>query len=155
MTINLQQHSDGSITFEDFVNSNARLCPGKVIEVPINGPHSASRFAIVEMHLSEDATMHIYHAKCINVFVDARVVADLLSAKAEEASKGLEGFPRGAMGLTPDVVKFSREFREAKFKFECAFASSRLFNQFYVKTWKKEIAAYRFTARSTKQNSGS
>lgn len=154
MTINAQLHSDGSLTFEDFVGSSARLYPGKVIEIPINGPHSAGRFAVVEMHLSDDLTMNIFHAKPIGTFDEARKVADLLWEKCEEAGKAFDVFPTAALGLTPDHVKRSPEFIAAKLKYDAAFISTRLFNEYYVKTWKKEIYKYRAEVRSASQTTG-
>lgn len=44
------------------------------------------------------------------------------------ASQAMQRFPRGAMGLTPDDVKASPEWRAAKARYERAFARLRAFN---------------------------
>lgn len=44
------------------------------------------------------------------------------------AGDALKGFPKGAMGLTPDSVKASPEWQAAKRAYESAFAALRAFN---------------------------
>ncbi len=44
------------------------------------------------------------------------------------ASKAMQQFPRGPMGLTPDAVKATPEWRAAKQRLDRAFARLRAFN---------------------------
>ena len=54
-------------------------------------------------------------------------------------SRALNKFSGGAMGLTPDAVKNSPDFRVAKDEFDIAFQRLRTFN----KTYGKELRAAR------------
>ncbi len=49
----------------------------------------------------------------------------------------------GPMGLTPDAVKFSPEFREVDRAYKLAFAELRAFNGKYVRLFEKEARADR------------
>ncbi len=51
-----------------------------------------------------------------------------LEAEVAAASAALRDFPRGSMGLTPDAVKASPEWRAAKTRYELAFARLRSWN---------------------------
>lgn len=53
---------------------------------------------------------------------------DTLEAEVKAASAALKEFPRGTMGLTPDDVKASPEWRAAKTRYELAFARLRAWN---------------------------
>lgn len=64
-----------------------------------------------------------------------------LQSEADAASKALQTFPRGPMGLTPDSVKFSPEFRAAKAAYDRAEAALRAFNGKHAKSFAKEIRA--------------
>lgn len=59
-------------------------------------------------------------------------VCNVLSAK-------LNTYPKGKMGLTPDAVKCTPEWKSDKAAFQKAFAAFRNFNQSFVKTYKKEM----------------
>lgn len=54
-----------------------------------------------------------------------------LRSEVDRASEALKVFPRGSMGLTPDHVKLSPEYRAAKGAFDKAFAALRYFNTIY------------------------
>ncbi len=62
---------------------------------------------------------------------------------AAVASAKLNAFPKGPMGLTPDAVKFSPEYRLAKTQYERAAAAVRNFNSTYTKRFAAEIRADR------------
>ena len=50
----------------------------------------------------------------------------------------LNSFEKGEMGLTPDHIKVLPEFQIAKREFDKSFAELRKFNEYFVKTFKKE-----------------
>jgi hypothetical protein len=75
-------------------------------------------------------------------WLDARMNA------ASDALKAVPGVGAGAMGLTPDDVKQSTEYRRAKACFDAAFTRMRDFNKGFVKTFKVELAADRAAKRS-------
>lgn len=54
-----------------------------------------------------------------------------LRTELDRASAALQIFPRGPMGMTPDEVKFSPEYRAAKEAADRAFAALRHFNTIY------------------------
>lgn len=53
---------------------------------------------------------------------------EALEAECKAASVALQQFPRGTMGLTPDAVKSSPEYRAAKLRYAAAFNQLRAFN---------------------------
>ena len=68
---------------------------------------------------------------------------DLLQMKIDEVSAELHKFPRGMMGLVPDDVRVSDEYREKKIRYQSLFNSLRDLNGKYVNIYKKELAAER------------
>lgn len=62
---------------------------------------------------------------------------------ADKALKAFDQYGKNEMGMTPDFVKAMPEWQQAKKEFDKAFAELRTFNGWYVKTFKKEIAADR------------
>lgn len=74
-----------------------------------------------------------------------------LDARVSATSAALKKFPRGVMGLTPDAVKATPEWQQAKRAYSLAFEQSRKFNAFFVKNYKKEIAAERNERRAALQ----
>lgn len=76
-------------------------------------------------------------------FEEATIAADALYRELNATSRALQKYPQGAMGLTPDEVKFSPDFRRDKAAFDAAFKKLRAFNAKYVKTFRKEIQAAR------------
>jgi len=74
-----------------------------------------------------------------------------LDISVSEASKALKQFPRGAMGLTPDAVKATPEWKIAKQRYDLAFHCSRKFNSWFTKAYKKELAAERNERRAALQ----
>lgn len=61
-------------------------------------------------------------------FDGAKVIQRSLLSEVRRLSAALNAFPKGAMGLTPDEVKASPEFRLAKSQYEAAFQKLRRFN---------------------------
>jgi len=76
-------------------------------------------------------------------FLKAKGQADALEEKSKLAGAVLKKFPSGPMGLTPDSVRTSPEFRKAKADFDSAFSALRKFNQYFVKEFSKEYRKYR------------
>ncbi len=61
-----------------------------------------------------------------NVIEAARAT---LHSEYMAASKAMKAFPRGPLGLTPNTVKASPEWKAAKRSSDAAFAALRRFNQ--------------------------
>lgn len=59
---------------------------------------------------------------------DERNVRDALEAETKAAGLALKAFPKGPMGLTPDSVKATLEYKSAKNRYDKAFAALRAFN---------------------------
>ena len=79
-------------------------------------------------------------------FEQATALRDTFNRLVDETSATLRAIPgvgSGPMGLTPDAVKFSPEFRAADLAFKYAFANLRAFNDRYTKEFKKEVRAAR------------
>lgn len=70
-----------------------------------------------------------------------------LDLETSEASKALQTFPRGPMGLTPDSVKTSPEWKQAKTNYEKVNIKSKAFNGSFLKRWAKEYKAYLLAKR--------
>lgn len=79
-------------------------------------------------------------------FEQATQMRDTFDAQMRDASQALravEGVGSGAMGLTPDAIKASEAYQEAKRRFEWDFDNLRKFNAWYVKAFKRELAQAR------------
>jgi len=79
-------------------------------------------------------------------FQQATLMRDSFEAHMKQASEALRALPgvgSGAMGLTPDYIKTSQEYREAKRRFEWDLNNLRRFNAWYVKTFKTELREQR------------
>ncbi|MES2180679.1 MAG: hypothetical protein V4493_01090 [Pseudomonadota bacterium] len=76
-------------------------------------------------------------------YAEAKKIADDLWAASSVSSKAIEAFPKGPMGLTPDDVRATPEWKAAKALADHDFAKLRAWNGFYVKAFKKEIQAAR------------
>lgn len=83
-------------------------------------------------------------------YEQAMQVRDQLESELKIASDVLQRFPKGAMGLTPDEVKFSPEFKLASKNYDNAFRTLRKFNTIYVRQFRKEINAARAARYATK-----
>lgn len=77
-------------------------------------------------------------------FEDAKAERDLIQKEVDAAGAVLRTFPKGGpLGLTPDAVRATPEFRAANARFQKAFARLRAFNTIYVKRFANEIRAER------------
>lgn len=57
----------------------------------------------------------------------------------DQTSKILNSFPKNEIGLVPDEVKNSPEFKSAKIDYWVAFYKLRQFNLYYIKNFKTQI----------------
>jgi len=76
-------------------------------------------------------------------YAQAKAYQDMLYSALDRADRALQAFPKGVMGLTPDSVKASAEFKQASAKYEAAFQTVRSFNAWFTKQYKKERQAER------------
>lgn len=76
-----------------------------------------------------------------NVTKQSKAVLESALDDADKALKAFDSYGKTEMGLTPDFVKAMPEWQQAKNEFDKAFAELRTFNGWYMKTFKKEIAA--------------
>lgn len=81
-------------------------------------------------------------------FPQALAAHKSLDNVCELASQHLNTFPKGEMGLTPDDVKASAEWKCAKLSFDVSFQNLRNFNQYYTKQFKRELAQMRDEKRA-------
>jgi hypothetical protein len=76
-------------------------------------------------------------------FEEAKTELALIEKEMAAAEAVMQTFPRGAMGLPPESVRLSPEYRAAKARTDKAFARLRAFNAVYVKRFAKELRAER------------
>lgn len=75
-------------------------------------------------------------------YLDAKTYKQALYTKNDKASEALKEFDKygkSSMGMTPEHVKARPEWQAAKHAYDVSFAELRAFNQWFVKTFKKEI----------------
>lgn len=72
-------------------------------------------------------------------FEQASSRANELWSKAKRCGDVLNAFPKGAMGLTPDEVKFSPPYRSALQEYEKARRDLQTYNTWYTKAFRAEI----------------
>lgn len=93
-------------------------------------------------HLSACYKENISNGAHTMTFEQATQMRDIFEAQMKQASAALRAVPgvgTGTMGLTPDNVKASAAYQDAKRRFEWDFANLRKFNAWYVKTFKIEL----------------
>lgn len=73
-------------------------------------------------------------------YAEAKLIKIVLEAEHRVASEKMASFPKGPMGLTPDAVKFSDEFRSAKVRYQAAHKALATFSKFFVKRFKAEYS---------------
>lgn len=79
-------------------------------------------------------------------FIAAKARRDALERDHRAAAfalKAVDGIGSGRLGLTPDSVKMTPEYRAARAAYDRAFAELRSFNATFVRTFKAELAAER------------
>lgn len=72
-------------------------------------------------------------------FTEAKATQAQLDAEVTRLGAALNASQKGAMGLTPDSVKFGPEFRTAKSQFDAAFHRLRTFNAVFTKAFRREL----------------
>lgn len=116
----------------------------QVVEViATSGRHHATKKASPAQLDRDIAEALAGRSGASNPFEDAKAERDLLEKEANAASAALQVFPRGAMGLTPDAVAATPEYRAAKARFQKAFARQREFNAVFTKRFAKELRSER------------
>ena len=80
-----------------------------------------------------------------SAFEEAKAELALIEKEMAAAAAAMRAFPRGAMGLPPESVRLSPEYRAAKARTDKAFARLRAFNAVYVKRFANELRAERAT----------
>lgn len=84
-------------------------------------------------------------------FERAQAAQRRVELNVEEASTALKRFDAlraGPLGLIPDEVKRTAEYRSAKQRYDAAFGRLREFNAVFVKKFAKELAAARRAKRA-------
>lgn len=81
-------------------------------------------------------------------YAEAKATAANIDAEVSAAEVALRSFPAGPMGLTPDSVRVTPEYRAAKLAFDKSFAKLRAFNGTFTKTFAKEIREERRARRA-------
>lgn len=81
-------------------------------------------------------------------YQEARHIKTQLERAHDFAAAGLRDYltnnvAPSCMGLTPDKVKFSPEYRKVKATFDQSFKELQAFNTFFMKHFKKEYAEER------------
>lgn len=84
-------------------------------------------------------------------FEEAKAAVARLDAGVTRTGSTLDAFPKGPMGLTPDAVRATPEWKKAKQEFDAAFADLRKFNAMFAKIFAKELRAERNTRRHGRQ----
>lgn len=85
-------------------------------------------------------------------YAAAKAHYDALNLAVEMAGKRLgsiNGVGSGPMGLTPDSVKFSPEYREARAAYDRASSMARAFNGAFVREYRRELAEERAARRAS------
>jgi len=80
-------------------------------------------------------------------YAEAKLHKEELENICDINSKKINSFEKGEMGLTPKHIKILPEYKLAKQSYENSFAELRKFNEYFVKTFKKEYANERQNKR--------
>lgn len=72
-------------------------------------------------------------------FAEATARYNELQNTATAAAKPLRQYPRGLMGLTPDHIKATAEWRKARLVYQRAADDLRAFSAAYANVFRKEI----------------
>lgn len=82
-------------------------------------------------------------------YSEAKALRDKIVSASRAAAAALASYPKSAMGLTPDDVKESAQWKADKLAFELAFADECRINAFMVRNFKAEMRAERIAKRVT------
>lgn len=82
-------------------------------------------------------------------FKQAIAIQETLQQSIDTFSDKLQRYPKGDMGLTPDEVRGSTEWQTDKRNFEDSMKNLRVFNQGFLKKFKKEYREYRENKKLT------
>jgi hypothetical protein len=96
-------------------------------------------------------SLHSNNGQDINMdisFEDYQAQSLVLKEAVDRTSAILQIFPRGNMGITPDDVRLSDEFRAAKHNYSVAFNALRVFNGSIPKEYMKRAAKIRRAERN-------
>lgn len=86
-------------------------------------------------------------------YSEAKALSAALDIEVTRAGDIINAFPKGPMGLTPDAVRVTPEWKLAKRNFDTAFAKLRAFNSYYVKTFSIELRRERRARDAARQAS--
>lgn len=81
-------------------------------------------------------------------FEEAKTIQAKLHAEVAAASAALQVFQKGRMGLTPDDVKASPEFRAATQRYNVSFVQLRSINGLLTRKFSNELREERRTRRA-------
>lgn len=87
----------------------------------------------------------------ISSYAQAREIADAAEQTHKDAGALLRSLPRLDNGLTPDHVRATSEWQDAKHKADAAFSALQRINQIIMRHYKREYMAER-AARLTAKN---
>jgi hypothetical protein len=76
-----------------------------------------------------------------STYPEAKKLKEAHEAKVTQAGAALKGYPKNAMGMTPDAVKFSPDYKAKKQAYDSAFSALRDVNSTFLKKFSKEYKA--------------
>lgn len=78
-------------------------------------------------------------------YLEAKEISEEMNKRVDTTSNTLNSkyTQRTSLGLIPDSVRNTYEYKSDKLAFDTAFNELKSFNKIYVKTFKKEIRAER------------
>ena len=76
-------------------------------------------------------------------YEQGKIIAANIMRDVDKWDEALQRFPRGEMGLIPDEIKNSDEYRTAKAQYDYYFSKLRIFNAGFTKRYKREMMAER------------
>lgn len=86
----------------------------------------------------------------ITTYNQAKGIQNLLMARCKEPGDILSSFPKSAIGLTPDHIKKTSQYKEARMAYDKASATLRKYNTWYTKAYENEIRADLIAKRNPK-----
>lgn len=78
---------------------------------------------------------------------EAKAARAKLEAVAQRLSDRLNSYPRGPMGMTPDHIKATKEWKDEYRAYHVAAGKLREFNRRMVKAFRREMQAERAERR--------